>query len=148
MTVALGPDYWSTLGHGASAIVLYTIVGIALMVLGFFVIDWTTPGPLRRLVQAGRPNAAAVTAAGMGSMALIVVLAIYASTGDLAGGLVNTLVFGLLGIVAQAVLVRLVEAVTGIDLGTMLAAERFTPEVLVVVAAYLGVALIVAAAIL
>ncbi len=99
-------------------------------------------------MQAGRPNAAAVTAAGMGSMALIVVLAIYASTGDLAGGLVNTLVFGLLGIVAQAVLVRLVEAVTGIDLGTMLAAERFTPEVLVVVAAYLGVALIVAAAIL
>lgn len=148
MTLALSPDYWSILGHGVSAIALYTIVGISLMVLGFFVIDWTTPGPLRKLVQAGRPNAAAVTASGMGSMAIIVVLAIYSSTGDLAGGLIKTLVFGLLGIIGQAILVRLVEAVTGIDLGRMLASEKFTPEVLVVVAAYLGVALIVAAAIL
>jgi uncharacterized membrane protein YjfL (UPF0719 family) len=73
---ALGPDYWSIVGHGVSAIVLYTIVGIALMVLGFFVIDWTTPGPLRTLVQAGRPNAAAITASGVLSMALIIVLAI------------------------------------------------------------------------
>ena len=60
--VALDSDYWSLVGHGASAIVLYTIVGVALMLLGFFVIDWTTPGPLRALVQAGRPNASAVAA--------------------------------------------------------------------------------------
>ncbi|WP_131806253.1 DUF350 domain-containing protein, partial [Mycolicibacterium conceptionense] len=49
--VALDSDYWSVLGHGVSAIVLYTIVGVALMVLGFYVIDWTTPGPLRTLVR-------------------------------------------------------------------------------------------------
>ncbi|MBU9764518.1 DUF350 domain-containing protein [Mycobacterium sp. TNTM28] len=146
--VALDSEYWSVLGHGVSAIVLYTIVGIALMVLGFYVIDWTTPGPLRALVQSGRPNAAAVAASGVVSMAIIVVLAIYSSLGDLVQGLISTLVFGLLGIAAQAVSVRLIGAIKGIDMGRVLAAERFTPEVLVVIAAYVAFGLIVAAAIL
>ncbi len=146
--VALGSDYWSIVGHGASAIALYTIVGIALMLLGFFVIDWTTPGPLRTLVQAGRPNAAAVAGAGVVSMALIIVLAIYGSSGDLIEGLINTSVFGLLGIAAQAFSVRLIGVVKGIDIGRVLAQERFAPEVLVIVASYLAFGLIVAAAIL
>lgn len=146
--VALGSDYWSVLGHGAAAIALYSIVGLALMVLGFFVLDWTTPGPLRTLVQAGRPNSAAIAASGLVSLAFVVVLAIYSSSGDLIDGLIKTLVFGLLGILAQAVSVRIIELVTGIDIGPVLAAERFTPEVLVVVAAHFGLGLIVAAAIL
>lgn len=147
-TVALGPDYWSVLGHGAAAIALYAIVGLALMVLGFFVLDWTTPGPLRTLVQAGRPNAAAIAASGLVSLAFVVVLAIYSSSGDLADGLIKTLVFGLLGIVAQALSVRLIGLVTGIHIGGVLAAERYTPEVLVVVGAHFGLGLIVAASIL
>ncbi|HEX3285512.1 MAG TPA: DUF350 domain-containing protein [Mycobacterium sp.] len=146
--VALDKDFWSVLGHGVSAIVLYTIVGMALMVLGFFVIDWTTPGPLRTLVQAGRPNACAVTASGVVSMAVIIVLAIYASSGDLIQGLVTTLVFGLLGIAAQSFSVVLIGAIKGIGMGPMLASERFTPDVLVVTASYLAFGLIVAAAIL
>jgi len=147
-TVALGPDYWTAVGHGVSAIALYTIVGIALMVLGFFVIDWTTPGPLRTLVRAGRPNAAAVAASGVVSMAVIIVLAIYSSSGDLVEGLISTLVFGLLGIAAQAFSVRLIGGIKGIDIGMVLAEQRFTPEVLVVTASYLAFGLIVAAAIL
>ncbi|MGW4095499.1 DUF350 domain-containing protein [Mycobacterium sp. NPDC004974] len=146
--VVLGPDYWSVLGHGVSAIVLYSIVGVALLILGFYVIDWTTPGPLRALVQAGRPNAAAITASGVVSMALIIVLAIYSSSGDLIQGLITTLVFGLLGIAAQAFSVRLVGAIKGIDIGGVLASEKFTPQVLVVTASYLAFGLIIAAAIL
>lgn len=146
--VALGPDYWSALGHGASAIALYAIVGLALMVLGFYVLDWTTPGPLRTLVQAGRPNAAAVAASGVLSLSFVVVLAIYASSGELVDGLINTVVYGLLGIVAQTVSVRLIELITSIDIGPVLAEERYTPEVLVVVSAHFAVGLIVAAAIL
>jgi uncharacterized membrane protein YjfL (UPF0719 family) len=146
--VALGPDYWPLLGHGVAAIALYAIIGLALLTLGFFVLDWTTPGPLRTLVQAGRPNAAAIAASGLVSLAFVVVLAIYGSSGDLVDGLVKTLVFGLLGIVAQAVSVRIIELVTGIDIGAVLAADRYTPEVLVVVAAHFGLGLIVAAAIL
>lgn len=146
--VALETGYWSVLGHSVAAIALYAIVGLALIVLGFFVLDWTTPGPLRTLVQARRPNAAAIAASGLASLALVVVMAIFSSSGDLLDGLIKTLVFGLLGIAAQAVSVRIVELATGIDIGAVLADERFTPEVLVVVAAHFGLGLIVAASIL
>jgi uncharacterized membrane protein YjfL (UPF0719 family) len=147
-TLALEAGYWSLLGHSVAAIALYAIVGLALIVLGFFVLDWTTPGPLRTLVQARRPNAAAVAASGLASLSLVVVMAIFSSSGDLLDGLIKTLVFGVLGIVAQALSVRIVELITGIDIGGVLADERYTPEVLVVVAAHFGVGLIVAASIL
>ena len=84
----------------------------------------------------------------MVSIALIVVLTIYSSSGDLIGGLVGTLIFGTLGLVGQALCVRLIGLVTGIDIGRVLAAERFVPEVLVVVAAYVSFALIIGIAIL
>ena len=148
LAAGLNPGYWSTVGDGVSAIALYTILGVALVVLGFFIIDWTTPGPLRTLVMAGRPNAAAIAAAGVVSIALIVVLTIYSSSGRLAEGLLGTLVFGVLGLVGQALCVRLIGLVTGIDIGRVLAAERFVPEVLVVVAAYIAFALIIGIAIL
>lgn len=146
--VALGSDYWSQLGRGVGAIVLYAIVGLLLMVLGFYAIDWTTPGHLRTLVREGRPNAAIVTAAGMVSMALIIVLAIYSSSGKLVEGLIYTTIFGLVGIVAQVFSVRFIELVTGIDIGEVLAEKRFTPEVLVVAAAHVALGLVVAVAIL
>ena len=148
VAAGLEPGYWSAVGHGVSAIALYTIIGMVLVVLGFFIIDWTTPGPLRTLVMAGRPNAAAIAAAGVVSIGLIVVLTIYSSSGDLIQGLVGTLIFGVLGLVSQALCVRLIGLVTGIDIGQVLAAERFVPEVLVIVAAYVSVALIIAVAIL
>ena len=107
-----------TLGKGIGAICLYALVGLVLMVAGFYAVDLSTPGKLRELVRQGLPNAVIVTATGMVSMAFIVVLAIYASSGKLSEGLINALVFGLVGIIAQVVSVRVLEAVTGIDIGT------------------------------
>jgi uncharacterized membrane protein YjfL (UPF0719 family) len=148
LAAELDPGYWSIVGHGVSAIALYTIVGVALLVLGFFVLDWTTPGPLRTLVQAGRPNAAAIAAAGAISNAFIVVLAIFSSSGNLIEGLLRTLVFGLVGLGAQALSMWLIHLATGIDVGHVLAAERYLPETLVVCATYVAFGLIIAAAIL
>ncbi len=148
LAAELEPGYWSIVGHGVAAIALYTIVGIALMVLGFFIIDWTTPGPLRTLVQAGRPNAAVIAGSGALSMALIVVLAIFSSSGDLVEGLLRTLVFGLVGLAAQALSVRLIHLGTGIDIGDVLAAEVYVPQVWVVAASYFAFGIIIAAAIL
>ena len=48
---------------------LYAAVGLVLMVIGFYAIDLTTPGPLRQMVKQGRPNAVVISAAGIVSMA-------------------------------------------------------------------------------
>lgn len=115
-----------------AAIWLYAAVGFVLMTLGFFVLDWTTPGPLRQMVRAGLPNAAVIAAAGLLSQAFVIVLAIYTASGNIAEGLMRTLVFGLIGIAAQTICIRLIEWVMGIDVGELLAHQRFAPAALVV----------------
>ena len=140
--------FFSVIGRGIGAILLYAIVGVLLMLLGFYAVDVTTPGKLYRMVRDGLPNAVLITAAGMVSMAFIVVVAIYSSSGALAEGLLATLIFGLVGIIAQVGGVRLLEWVTGIDIGAVLAAERIQPQAFVVAAAHVALGLVVAVAIL
>ncbi len=146
--VALESGYWNSLGTGVGAIICYAIVGLVLMLVGFYAIDLTTPGQLRALVTAGKPNAIIVAAAGMVSMALIVVLATYASAGKLSEGLIAASVYGLVGIVAQVLSVRVIERALGIDIGAALASEVYTTEVLLVAAAHFALGLVVAFAIL
>ncbi|WP_040836853.1 DUF350 domain-containing protein [Nocardia brevicatena] len=146
--LALESGYWSSLGEGVGAILLYALIGLVLMLIGFFAIDVTTPGRLRDLVLEGKPNAIIVAAAGMVSMALIVVLAIFSSGGRLLEGLIAALIFGLVGIVAQVVSVRVVERVAGVDIGAVLHADGYTTEVLVVAAAHFALGLVIAFAIL
>ncbi|MFC8382204.1 DUF350 domain-containing protein [Nocardia sp. NPDC056952] len=148
--LALESGYWSALGEGVGAIILYCLIGLVLMLIGFFAIDLTTPGKLRDLVVAGKPNAIIVSAAGMISMAFIVVFAVLATggSGKLSEGLIAAIVYGLVGIIAQVISVRVIEKVTGIDIGRTLHAETYTPEVLVVAAAHFALGLVVAFAIL
>jgi uncharacterized membrane protein YjfL (UPF0719 family) len=145
--LALEPGFFGVVGGGVGAIVLYALLGLILLLLGFYAIDLTTPGKLNELVRSGRPNAVAVTAAGLVSMAFIVVVAIYNAQGRLAEGLLSTLVFGLVGVIVQAVTVRLLEWVTGIDIGGVLAAPEPRPETRVVCAAHLALGLVVAVAV-
>ena len=149
MTLAqIDPGFFSVIGRGIGAILLYAVIGVLLMLVGFWGVDITTPGKLNRLVRDGRPNAVIVTAAGMVSMAFIVVVAIYASSGALVEGLLASLIFGLVGIVAQVGGVRLLEWITNIDIGAVLAADRVQPQAYVVGAAHLALGLVVAVAIL
>lgn len=149
MTLAqIDAGFLATIGRGVGAILLYAVLGVLLMLLGFYAVDLTTPGKLNRMVRDGLPNAVVVTAAGMVSMAFIVVLAIYSSSGSLTDGLLTSLVFGVVGIVAQVGGVRLLEWVTGIDIGTVLASDRLLPQSFVVSAAHLALGLVVAVAIL
>lgn len=149
MTLALiNPGFFSVIGVGIGAILLYAVLGALLMLLGFYAVDLTTPGPLNRQVRDGLPNAVMVTAAGMVSTAVVVVVAIYSATGLLLQGLLSALIFGVIGIVAQVLGARLVEWVTGIDMGAVLAAERLQPQSFVVAAAHLTLGFVVAVAIL
>lgn len=137
----------ASLGQGIGAIALYAVIGLVLMLAGFYVIDWTTPGKLTQLVREGRPNAAVVTASGLFSLAFIVVVAIYFSPAKLSDGLLTSLIFGLVGIIAQVVVMRVFEFAMRLDIGAMLAAEKFTPASIVVAAANVALGLVVAVAI-
>ncbi|WP_232661097.1 DUF350 domain-containing protein [Pseudonocardia sp. TRM90224] len=144
----IDPSFFAVIGRGIGAILLYAVLGVLLMLLGFFAVDLTTPGKLNRMVKEGLPNAVIVTAAGMISMAFIVVTAIYSSSGALLEGVLASLIFGLVGIIAQVGGVRLLEWVTGIDIGTVLTADTVRPQAFVVSAAHLALGLVVAVAIL
>jgi hypothetical protein len=144
----INPGFLGVLGIGIGAILLYAVLGVLLMLLGFYAVDLTTPGKLNVMVREGRPNSVVVTAFGMVSMALIVVTAIYTSTGSLAEGLIQTLVFGLVGILAQVAAVRLLEWVMRIDVGAVLAADRLVAQSFVIGAAHVALGLVVAFAII
>jgi Domain of Unknown Function (DUF350) len=146
--MALQADFWNTIGRGVGAMWLYAAVGLVLMVIGFYAIDLTTPGPLRQMVKLGRPNAVIVAAAGIVSMAFIVVLAIYSSGGRLAEGLTATAVFGFVGIVAQVVMMRVATLVLGVDMAACLESDEFRHPTLMVAAAQFALGLVVAVAIL
>ena len=145
---ALAPAYWDALGRGVGAIALYAVVGLVLMLGGFYAIDLATPGPLRKELDQGKPNAVIVAAAGMVSMALIVVLAIFAATGKLLEGLISAAVFGLVGIVAEVVMMRVATLALGIDMHALFAADEFNYEALMVAAAQFSLGIVVAVAIL
>jgi uncharacterized membrane protein YjfL (UPF0719 family) len=145
--LALDPDFGSQLGKGIGAIALYAIIGLVLILLGFYAIDWTTPGKLSDLVRTGKPNAVVVTSAGLVSMAFIIVVAIVNSATDLTAGLITSLVYGLIGIIVQVVAVRLVEWATRIDIGTLIQSEKYSPASVVVAAAHIALGLIVAVSI-
>ena len=145
--LALPATFGSDLVHGIGAILLYGVVGLLLMFVGFYAIDLTTPGKLSRLVHRGLPNAVIITASGLLSMAFIVVVAIFNSASDLTAGLITALVYGLLGIIVQVVAVRLLEWATRIDVGKTIEKETFQPVSVVVGAAHIALGLVVAVAI-
>ncbi|GAB2980569.1 DUF350 domain-containing protein [Amycolatopsis acidiphila] len=143
-TLALADTFGSDLVKGIGAILLYGVVGLLLMLVGFYAIDWTTPGKLSKLVHQGLPNAVIVTASGMLSMAFIVVVAIFNSASDLTEGLITSLIYGLLGIIVQVLAVRLLEWATRIDVGSTIESDKFAPASVVVAAAHLALGLVVA----
>jgi Domain of Unknown Function (DUF350) len=99
------------LSQGALATVLYFAVGIGVLSLGFVALDLITPGNLRRQVYTDRnPNAAILLGANHLALAIIVVTAIATSADNLGQGLVDSAVYGLLGVVLQAVALRLLDA--------------------------------------
>ncbi|WP_020668899.1 DUF350 domain-containing protein [Amycolatopsis nigrescens] len=143
-TLALSETFGTDLVKGIGAILLYGVVGLLLMFIGFYAIDWTTPGKLSDLVRRGLPNAVIVTASGLLSMAFIVVVAIFNSASDLTEGLITSLTYGLIGIIVQVLAVRLLEWATRIDVGSTIESEQFAPVTIVVAAAHLALGLVVA----
>ncbi len=129
--------------------VAYTGVGIALLVLGFFALDLLTPGHLGRHIYEHRSvNAAITLAAGFLGQGAIAFASIWTNaTSGFGEALGYTVVFGVLGVLLQAVAFVVLDLVTPGRLGSHLTEPQFHPASLVSAAAQLSVAAIIVASI-
>ena len=141
-------DYWQDLATELGAGLLYGLVGIVLLALGYRLVDLLTPGHLgRQLCEDRNRNAGVIVAAAMLAIGIIVTSAIIASDGDLEKGLGQSAGFGLVGIALLGVAFVVVDLLTPGKLGEILMGDEHEPMVYVTGAALISVGGIVAAAI-
>jgi len=126
--VDFGTIHTDVLVQNLVSTLLYFVVGVVILVLGFAMVDALTPGRLRRQVFVERrPNAVVVTAATDVALTLVIVSAIVASSDQLGQGLVDTVVYGLVGVALQGVALVVLEAVVPGHYRNIIDAERFHP---------------------
>ena len=134
--------------EGAGRSIVFGIVGIGLMAVGFVLIDVLTPGKLRDLIWVDRnPNAALLLVANQLGIAAIVFTAIFTSYQDFTQGLLSTVVFGLLGIAVMAMAFLVLDWMTPGKLGEVICTPDRHPGATVSAASHFGAALIVCACI-
>jgi uncharacterized membrane protein YjfL (UPF0719 family) len=134
-----------SIGYAAA----YTGVGIALLVLGYYVLDLLTPGHLGRHIYEHRSvNAALTISAGFLGQGAIVFASIWTNaTSGFGLALLYTVVFGVLGVFLQAVAFLALDLISPGRLGDHLTDVNFHPASLVSAAAQLAVAAIIVASI-
>jgi uncharacterized membrane protein YjfL (UPF0719 family) len=104
LAVELGNIDLNPVLKAAIATLSYFLVGTAVLILGFIVVDVLTPGKLRQLVFIDRrPNAVMLACANYIALAAVIISAITNSYSQLGQGLVGVAVFGLIGVVLQGI---------------------------------------------
>jgi uncharacterized membrane protein YjfL (UPF0719 family) len=103
---------------GATA---FVALGVALLLAGFLLVDWLTPGRLRQQIWLERNANAAIylgsALLGIGAISFTSILTTYS---DFTTGLVSTALFGALGLVLMAGAFWLVDTLTPGKLGEIL----------------------------
>ncbi|MFR9777959.1 DUF350 domain-containing protein [Micromonospora sp. MS34] len=126
----------------------YGVVGVALMAVGYVLVDVATPGKLHELIWVGRNrNAALLLASNLAGVGTIVVAAIAASADDFALGLIGAAAYGILGLVIMAASFLLLDLATPGKLGEILVDPEPHPAVWVSAVVHLATGAIIAAAI-
>lgn len=133
--------------HGVVATVLYFLVGAAVLVAGFLMVNLLTPGDLRRLVFIDRrPNAVVLAATMYVALAIVTIAAIYASSNQLAQGLIGVAVYGIVGVALQGVALVILEIAVPGRFREHIDAPALHPAVFVTAVMLLAVAGVIAAA--
>ncbi len=134
--------------NGAGRSVVFGLIGIGLMAVGFVMVDLLTPGKLRDLIWRDRnPNAALLLASNQLGIAVIVFTAIFTSYDSFGEGVASTVIFGLIGIAIMGFAFMVLDWMTPGKLGEVICTPDRHPGATVSAAAHLGTALIVAACI-
>lgn len=128
-------------------VVAYAAVGLVLMLAGYATMAAITPGKLSDLLWRDRSrNAAILVSSNLLAVAIIVIAAIATSADALGPGLITTVVFGVLGIALMALSFFLIDALTPGALGEVVRMSEIYPAIWVNACAHLGIAGIMAAA--
>jgi uncharacterized membrane protein YjfL (UPF0719 family) len=125
-------------------VLAYSGVGLVVLIIGFFVLDLLTPGKLGHLVMEGNPGAGLLAATGLASLGLILYFAIH-FTGAGWDGLDDAAIFGLVGVVVQAVGFFVLDMVIPGKLGDHCFNPTLHPAAYVTAGIQVSVALIVCA---
>jgi len=141
-------DLLDELVRGVLATLAYAAVGTVVLAVGYVVLDAITPGNLRHLVYTDHNrNAAVLSGANVLAVAGIVTTAIVTSDDDLAQGVVDALVYGLLGIALLAASFKVLDRLTPGDLGEICTDPEGTSAVYVTAAFQIALGAVLAAAI-
>ena len=133
---------------GAGRSIVFGLVGIGLMGVGYVLIDVLTPGKLRDLIFVQRnPNAGLLLAANQLGIAAIVFTAIFTSYDSFGKGLASTVLFGIVGIVIMGAAFLVLDMLTPGKLGEIICVSERHPAAIVSAASHFGAALIVCACI-
>ncbi|MBE3012429.1 DUF350 domain-containing protein [Microbispora sp. NEAU-D428] len=150
----LPPDAGATsiadvLTHGALAILAYAILGVLLLVAGFYVVDLATPGRLSKIIRTDRnPNATVLAASSVAGVGLVVAASIWSSGGALREGLLATLVFGLVGIAVQTLGMVAFDKVAGISVRELVRETTLQPAAVLLGVTHFFIGLITAVAVI
>ncbi len=134
--------------NGAGRSVVFGLIGIGLMAVGFVLVDLLTPGKLRDLIWRDRnPNAALLLTANQLGIAAIVFTAIFTSYDSFGQGVASTVIFGIIGIAIMGFGFMVLDWLTPGKLGEVICTPERHPGATVSAAAHFGAALIVCACI-
>lgn len=137
------------LAHGSLAILSYAILGVLLLVAGFYVVDLATPGRLSKIIRHDRnPNATVLAASSVAGVGLIVAASIWSSGGALQEGLLATLVFGLVGIAVQTLGMVAFDKVAGISVRELVRETTLQPAAVLLGVTHFFIGLITAVAVI
>ena len=100
LAVEIGTIDLNPVLKGVVATILYFLVGMAVLVVGFYMVDVLTPGKLRQMVFVDRrPNAVVIACAMYIALTIVIITAIANSYSQLGQGLVGVAVYGLMGVI-------------------------------------------------
>jgi uncharacterized membrane protein YjfL (UPF0719 family) len=125
-------------------VLAYTGIGLAVLIAGFYVLDLLTPGKLGALVVEGNPGAALLSFVTLLSLGIVLWFAIF-FTGAGWSGLDDALVFGAVGVAAQAAGFFLLDLLTPGKLAHTCFQPTLHPAAWVTAGVQLAVALVVSA---
>ncbi|WP_217242205.1 DUF350 domain-containing protein [Streptomyces sp. AC555_RSS877] len=132
---------------------LYGVVGLVVMAVGFIALDLVTPGKLYHVVWTDRNRGAAVLLGSQSvAVGLVIMKAIEASESEqgLGYGLISTLLYGLAGVLVMTIVGIVIGVVTPGQMGAVVLDDQDSrphPAAWVQAGMYLGTGFMVGAAI-